>query len=285
MSRFVPLAVVLLAITVLWYGAAVWLNSAWVYDQAARDGGQVGFADMVAATMGQPRPVLPAPHQVAVEFSRMVFETRVTSPRSLVFHAWVTLSGTLMGFALGTVMGVILAVGIVYNRAMDMSVMPWAIASQMVPIVALAPMLAVVLAQLGAGPAVSKAFVASYLTFFPVVVGMVAGLRSPDPMQLDLLRTYGATGPAAFWKLRLPSSVKFLFTSAKVAIAAALVGTIVAELNQPTGLGARLLSGSYNGQTAMIWATLIVAALMAGALVVLIEVAERLTLRRMGIQP
>ena len=285
MSRFVPLAVVLLAIIALWYGVSVWLNSQWVYDQAARDGVQVGFADMVSATMGQPRPVLPAPHQVAVEFSRMVFETHVTSPRSLVFHAWVTLSGTLMGFVLGTVMGVILAVGIVYNRAMDMSVMPWAIASQMVPIVALAPMLAVVLAQLGLGPAVSKAFVASYLTFFPVVVGMVAGLRSPDPMQLDLLRTYGATGPAAFWKLRLPASVKFLFTSAKVAIAAALVGTIVAELNQPTGLGARLLSGSYNGQTAMIWATLIVAAMMAGALVVLIEMLERVTLRRMGMQP
>lgn len=282
MKAYLPITVVLAVILGLWYLATVWLNSQWVYDQAARDGVQVSFADMVRATMQQQRPVLPAPHQVATEFSKMVFETRVTSPRSLVFHAWVTLSGTLMGFVLGTVMGVILAVGIVYNRAMDMSVMPWAIASQMVPIVALAPMLSVVLSQLGLGPGVSKAFVASYLTFFPVVVGMVKGLRSPDPMQLDLLRTYGASGPAAFWKLRLPSSVKFLFTSAKIAIAAALVGTIVAELNQPTGLGARLLSGSYNGQTAMIWATLFVAALMAGALVLMIDVAERFTLRRMG---
>ena len=284
MKSFGPVAAVLLVIIGLWYAASVWLNSQWVYDSAARDGVQVGFADMVRATMDQPRPVLPAPHQVAAEFSRMVFETRVTSPRSLVFHAWVTLSGTLMGFVLGTLRGVILAVGIVYNRAMDMSVMPWAIASQMVPIVALAPMLSVVLSQLGAGPGVSKAFVASYLTFFPVVVGMVKGLRSPDPMQLDLLRTYSAGASAAFWKLRLPSSVKFLFTSAKVAIAAALVGTIVAELNQPTGLGARLLSGSYNGQTAMIWATLFVAAAMAGVLVLMIEVAERITLRRMGQQ-
>lgn len=282
MKAYLPITVVLAVILGLWYLATVWLNSQWVYDQAARDGVQVSFADMIRATMQQQRPVLPAPHQVATEFSKMVFETRVTSPRSLVFHAWVTLSGTLMGFVLGTVMGVILAVGIVYNRAMDMSVMPWAIASQMVPIVALAPMLSVVLSQLGLGPDVSKAFVASYLTFFPVVVGMVKGLRSPDPMQLDLLRTYGASGPAAFWKLRLPSSVKFLFTSAKIAIAAALVGTIVAELNQPTGLGARLLSGSYNGQTAMIWATLFVAALMAGALVLMIDVAERFTLRRMG---
>ena len=284
MKAYLPIASVLAAILVLWYGATVWLNSQWVYDQAAREGVAVSFADMIPATMNQQRPVLPAPHQVAAEFSKMVFETRVTSPRSLVFHAWVTLSGTLMGFALGTVMGVILAVGIVYNRAMDLSVMPWAIASQMVPIVALAPMLSVVLSQLGAGPPVSKAFVASYLTFFPVVVGMVKGLRSPDAMQLDLLRTYNASSSSAFWKLRLPASVKFLFTSAKVAIAAALVGTIVAELNQPTGLGARLLSGSYNGQTAMIWATLFVAAFMAGALVLVIEIAERVTLRRMGMQ-
>ena len=282
MKAYVPVATVLVVIVALWYGATVWLNSQWFYDQAARDGVQVSFSDMIPATMSQQRPVLPAPHQVAAEFSKMVFETRVTSPRSLVFHAWVTLSGTVMGFVLGTVMGVILAVGIVYNRAMDMSVMPWAIASQMVPIVALAPMLSVVLSQMGLGPSVSKAFVASYLTFFPVVVGMVKGLRSPDPMQLDLLRTYNAGSSAAFWKLRLPASVRFLFTSSKVAIAAALVGTIVAELNQPTGLGARLLSGSYNGQTAMIWATLFVAAMMAGALVLIIEVVERITLRRMG---
>ena len=282
MKAYVPVATVLVVIVALWYGATVWLNSQWFYDQAARDGVQVSFSDMIPATMSQQRPVLPAPHQVAAEFSKMVFETRVTSPRSLVFHAWVTLSGTVMGFVLGTVMGVLLAVGIVYNRAMDRSVMPWAIASQMVPIVALAPMLSVVLSQLGLGPSVSKAFVASYLTFFPVVVGMVKGLRSPDPMQLDLLRTYNAGSSAAFWKLRLPASVRFLFTSSKVAIAAALVGTIVAELNQPTGLGARLLSGSYNGQTAMIWATLFVAAMMAGALVLIIEVVERITLRRMG---
>ena len=282
MKAYIPLTCVLVVIVALWYVATVWLNSQWVYDQAARVDVQVEFREMVAATMNQKRPVLPAPHQVAAEFSKMVFETHVTSPRSLVFHAWVTLSGTLMGFALGTVMGVILAVGIVYNRAMDMSVMPWAIASQMVPIVALAPMLSVVLSQLGLGPPVSKAFVASYLTFFPVVVGMVAGLRSPDPIQLDLLRTYSASPSSAFWKLRLPASVRFLFTSSKVAIAAALVGTIVAELNQPTGLGARLLSGSYNGQTAMIWATLFVAALMAGALVLVIEGIERVTMRRMG---
>ncbi len=282
MSKALPFLTVIGMILCLWYAGAVLMNAQWERDQAARAGTTISFAEIVPKTMWQDRPVLPAPHQVAAEFSKMVFETRVTSPRSLVFHAWVTLSGTLMGFALGTVMGVLLAVGIVYNRAMDMSVMPWAIASQMVPIVALAPMLSVVLSQLGLGPSVSKAFVASYLTFFPVVVGMVKGLRSPDPMQLDLLRTYNAGSSAAFWKLRLPASVRFLFTSSKVAIAAALVGTIVAELNQPTGLGARLLSGCYNGQTAMIWATLFVAAMMAGALVLMIEVVERATLRRMG---
>ena len=282
MKNILPVLTVLGLILAVWYAATVALNARWVYDQAERAGTTVSFTEMIPLTMAQERAVLPAPHQVAAELWKGLTAQAVTSKRSLIYHGWVTLQATLCGFALGIVLGMGLAVGIVHSRAMDMSVMPWAIASQMVPIVALAPMLSVVLSQLGAGPSVSKAFVASYLTFFPVVVGMVKGLRSPDPMQLDLLRTYNASPSAAFWKLRLPASVKFLFTSAKVAIAAALVGTIVAELNQPTGLGARLLSGSYNGQTAMIWATLFVAALMAGALVLMIEGVERITLRRMG---
>ena len=139
----------------------------------------------------------------------------------------------------------LLAVGIVHNRAMDMSVMPWAIASQTIPILAIAPMVIVVLASIGITGLVPKAMISAYLSFFPVVVGMVKGLRSPDAMQLDLLRTYSASGAQTFWKLRWPSSMPYFFTSLKIGVAAALVGAIVGEL--PTGavagLGARLLSG------------------------------------------
>jgi NitT/TauT family transport system permease protein len=114
---------------------------------------------------------------------------------------------------------------------------------------------------------------------------MVKGLRSPDAMQLDLLRTYNARARDVLLKLRLPASVPYLFASLKVGVAAALVGAIVGEL--PTGavagLGARLLSGSYYGQTVQIWAALFAAALVAAALVTIIGAVERLTLGRMGL--
>ncbi|MGR3466960.1 MAG: ABC transporter permease, partial [Shimia sp.] len=239
----------------------------------------------LSGVWAQERPRLPAPHQIAVELWETTVEKRVTSRRSLVFHAWITLSATLLGFAIGTVMGILLAVGIVYNRAMDLSVMPWAIASQTIPILAIAPMIIVVLNSVGLQGLIPKSIISAYLSFFPVVVGMVKGLRSPDAMQLDLMRTYNAGGGSVFWKLRLPASLPFLFTSLKVGIAASLVGAIVGEL--PTGavrgLGARMLAGSYYGQTVQIWSALLMAALCAAVLVGIIGLIQRVTLKRMGL--
>ena len=286
MKSFLPILAVLLAIIALWYGAAVWLNAAWTHDQAARAGVSVSFAEVVTDTMGQDRPVLPAPHQVAAGLWQGFAGQAVTSKKSLVYHGWVTLSATLLGFAIGTGLGILLAVGIVYNRAMDMSVMPWAIASQTIPILAIAPMVIVVLASVGVTGLIPKSIISAYLSFFPVVVGMVKGLRSPDQMQLDQLRTYSAAPSQTFWKLRLPASVPYLFTSLKVSIAASLVGAIVGELpaGASAGLGARLLSGSYYGQTIQIWSALFAAALLAAALVAIVGGIERRTLTRMGMR-
>jgi len=285
MKHVLPVLTVVAAIIVLWYAAAVGLNRAWVYDQAERAGvAPVSGLALIAETWSQERPVLPAPHQVAVELVKTTFGMAPSSKRSLVYHGWVTLSATLLGFAIGTGLGILLAVGILHNRAMDMSVMPWAIASQTIPILAIAPMIIVVLNSVGLQGLVPKAIISAYLSFFPVVVGMVKGLRSPDQMQLDLLKTYNASNTEAFWKLRLPASMPYLFTSLKVGMAASLVGAIVGEL--PTGavagLGARLLSGSYYGQTVQIWAALFAAAIVAAGMVILIGVMERRTLKRMG---
>jgi NitT/TauT family transport system permease protein len=281
-NRVLPILTVLAALVAIWYAATVMMNRTWVYDQAARADTKVSFAEMVPLTMDQERPVLPAPHQVVKELVKSTIGTAPTSKKSLVYHGWITLSATALGFVIGTVLGCLLAVGIVYNRAMDMSVLPWAIASQMVPIIALAPMLTAILNTVGASPLVTKAVISAYLSFFPVVVGMVKGLRSPDVMQLDLLHTYSATGRQAFFKLRLPASMPYFFASAKVGIAASLVGAIVAELNQPAGLGARLLQGSYYGQTVQIWATLFLCAFLAALAVMAIAAVERGTLTRMG---
>ncbi len=162
--------------------------------------------------------------------------------------------------------------------------MPWAIVSQTIPILALAPMVIVVLGSMGVQGLFPKSLIAAYLSFFPVVVGMVKGLRSPSAMQLDLLRTYNASSSQGFWALRLPASTPYLFASFKIGISASLVGTIVAEL--PTGaragFGARMLVGDQYGQPLVSWAALFAAALTAAALVGLFSVAERVTLRRMG---
>ena len=299
---FFPVIAVICGLMAMWYIAVVPMNIKMALTDAERSGvvvtpsgakerrdrsaillvAQNPFA--IKATFALERPRLPAPHQVAIELWNSTVNKKITSKRSLVFHGWITLSATLLGFAIGTGLGILLAVGIVYSRAMDMSVMPWAIASQTIPILAIAPMIIVVLNSVGVQGLVPKAIISAYLSFFPVVVGMVKGLRSPDHMQLDLLKTYSANSSQGFWKLRLPSSMPYLFASLKIGIAASLVGAIVGEL--PTGavrgLGARLLSGSYYGQTIQIWSALLGAAFLAAALVAIIGLAQRITLKRMG---
>jgi len=284
MRNLIPVLTVVAVIVAIWYAAAVWLNAQWVLDAAARQDREIGTSELVLETWRQDKPRLPAPHQVVTELWETTVEKNITSKRSLVYHAWVTLSATLAGFAMGTALGVALAVGIVYVRVMDMSVMPWVIASQTIPILAIAPMIIVVLNAMGLSGLLPKAMISMYLSFFPVVVGMVKGLRAPSRMQLDQMRTWNATQGQEFLRLRLPSSMPYLFASLKVAMAASLVGAIVGEL--PTGavagLGARLLAGSYYGQTIQIWSALFMAAIVAAAMVGLIGLAQRLTLKRMG---
>ena len=267
-----PIFTILLIITAIWYASAVWLNSAWAYDKAKRANVSISFSEMVSDTMIQEKPLLPSPHQVIKEIYKTTVLKKVTSKRSLIWHGWITLSATLLGFAFGTALGIILAVGIVFSKSMDMSVMPWVITSQTIPILAIAPMIIVVLNAVGVSGLLPKAIISMYLSFFPVVVGMVKGLRSPDQMQLDQMRTWSAPKTTSFWKLRLPSSMPYLFASLKIGVAASLVGAIVGEL--PTGavagLGARLLAGSYYGQTIQIWSALICAAILAASLVAVI---------------
>jgi len=284
-AAILPVLTVVLAIIALWYLAAIWLNAAWTWDQAARAGTTPGLLDVLRDTMAQDRPKLPAPHQVAAELWKSVATLPPTSKRSLLYHAWITLSATLLGFAIGTAAGIALAIGIVHSRVMDMSIMPWAIASQTIPILAIAPMIIVVLNSVGVTGLLPKAVIAAYLSFFPVVVGMAKGLRSPEVSDLDLMRTYSASGLQTFLKLRVPASLPWLFTALKVAAAAALVGAIVGEM--PTGavagLGARLLSGSYYGQTVQIWTALFMAAALAAALVGVVGLVQRLVLGSMGL--
>ena len=280
-----PVLVVVMGIVVVWYAAAWWMNAAQALDRAERGGRTLSAAELFTDTMSQKRPVLPAPHQIAAEIWDTTAGKKITSKRSLVFHGWVTLSSTLAGFVLGTALGILLAVGIVHSRTLDASLMPWIITSQTIPILAIAPMVIVGLYNLGIEGLLPKAIISMYLSFFPVAVGMVKGLRAPDAMSLDLMHTYSATRAQTFRKLRLPASMPYLFASMKVGIAISLVGAIVAELpTVSTGLGARLLAGSYYGQTIQIWAALLFAAAIAAALVFLLGAIETVVLRRMGVR-
>ncbi|MEM9755724.1 MAG: ABC transporter permease [Pseudomonadota bacterium] len=314
MAAVAPVFGVVAILIAIWYAAVPPMNIAWAVDRAPDEvvtlPPDTGFAgavaraapgwalvvrnpDLVPGTLNQDRPVLPAPHQVMAELLSTTMgvapmrERRGEmrgNPRSLVFHAWQTLAPTVLGFVFGTAAGILLAIGIVHNRAMGMSVMPWAIASQMVPILAIAPMVIVVLNAVGISGLLPKSLISAYLSFFPVVVGMVKGLRSPAGPDLDLMHTYSASPSQVLWKLRFPAATPYLFASLKVGIAASLVGAIVAEL--PTGarfgLGSRLLSGSYYGQTIEIWSALFMAAICAATLVGLVGLTERLFSRRMG---
>lgn len=282
-----PLFTVLALILTIWYVATVFMNARIELERADRMGQSLTTSQLILNTMAMDRPILPAPHQIWSEIQVSVFERSPSSPRSLIFHAWITLSSSLVGFAMGTLLGITLAVGIVHSKVLDKSLLPWIIASQTIPILAIAPMIIIVFSTLGVTGLIPKAFISTYLAFFPVAIGMVKGLRSPEGMHLDLMRTYTATQSQTLWKLRLPSAMPYLFTSMKIAVAISLVGAIVGEL--PTGsqggIGARLLNSSYYGQTIQIWAALFMAAFMSAILVYIIGWIGTVVNRVMGAQP
>jgi NitT/TauT family transport system permease protein len=287
-TRVLPILTVLLAIVVVWYAGAIAMNAPWQNQLNGRANlTDVPFTDFVLQTWAQDRPVLPAPHQVVGEIWNATVALELTSKRSLAYHGWITLSSTLLGFVLGTGLGVALAVFIVHNEAANRSLMPWIIASQTIPILAIAPMVVVGLGAIGVTGTVPRALISMYLSFFPIVVGMVKGLRSPESIQLDLMHTYDASPWQTFWKLRWPAAMPMLFASMKVGIAISLVGAVVSELSNAAGggLGVRLLTGSYNGQTIQIWAALFIAAALAAVLVMIVGAAERMVNARMGVRP
>lgn len=273
-----PLLAVLGIVLVLWYALAVWLNAPQVIERtlAARPGW--GAADLMRSTWSMERPVLPAPHQIALDLFDSVVNWPLDSPRNLLFHAAVTSSATLLGFVMGSVLGAVLAVAIVHSRTLDRSLFPWIIASQTVPVLAIAPIIIVILGSVGISGTFPKAIISMYLCFFPVAVALVKGLRSPGVIETELLHTYAASSAQAFWKLRVPASLPFLFPSLRVGIAAGLVGAIVGELptGAQAGLGARLLTGSYYGNTVQIWSALVMSALLGLALTACVALAERL---------
>ena len=283
-SQVLPVLSIVLASLLAWYALTVYLNAPGAIERVLEPKGPWTWRDLLAATMSVPRPVLPAPHQVALDLYSSLVDWPLDSPRNLLFHVAVTGQSTLVGFAMGTALGLVLSVCIVHSRTLDRALLPWIVASQSVPVLAIAPIVLVILGTMGFSGVAPKAVIAMYLCFFPVTVAMVQGLRSPQVIETEMLHTYAATRWQALWLLRMPAALPFLFPALRVGIAAGLVGAMVAELptGAQAGLGARLLTGSYYGQTVQIWSALVMSALLGLVLTATVALVERTVLRNRG---
>ncbi|WP_318366647.1 ABC transporter permease [Enterobacter sp.] len=277
-QQIFPVGVMLLLALIFWYALAVALNAPGTIERVLTPRGAWDAGDLLAATLNAKRPLLPAPHQLVMDIWNSVTGWPVDSPRNLLLHTWVTASAALTGFAMGVLLGVLLAIGIVHSRTLDKALLPWIVASQTIPVLAIAPIVLIILGSLGITGLLPKATIAMYLCFFPVTLATVQGLRSPQKMEMELVHTWAASRIHTFWMVRIPSALPYLFPAFRVAIASGLVGTMVAELptGAQAGLGARLLTGSYYGNTIQIWSALVMASLLGLALTSLVILAERL---------
>ena len=186
------------------------------------------------------------------------------------------LIGSLAGFALGALFG--------RSRLLERGLMPFVVASQTIPMIAIAPMVVIWGGRIGWSPTVSVAVIAAYLAFFPVTINALRGLRSPDPAAVELMRSYAATENQILWKLRLPASLPYLFTALKIAATTSVIGAIVGELpaGVPDGLGRSLLNFNQYFITGpeRMYAAVIVSALLGIVFFAAVALAEYLVGRR-----
>ena len=202
----------------------------------------------------------------------------------LVDQALYTWTEAFIGFAMGAVIGIALASVFVHSGLLERAFVPYVVASQTVPIVALAPLIVV---GFGRG-LTSVVIIATYLTFFPVTIAVMRGLRSPDPRAVELMRSYAASRWDVYRKVRLPASVPYLFTALKIAAAASVVGTIIGEGpgGVPQGLGRAILNFNQQYITGpeKLWATILVASAVGVGFFLIVRLVEVLVLRRGGRQ-
>ncbi len=236
---------------------------------------------LMACFFALPQHPVPFPHWIAERVGPFFGKFALTDERNVVRATLYTTLGTLSALVLGGAIGILLAVVFVLLRPIERALLPWVIASQTVPIIALVPVLLLVLGNFGITIQTSllpTAIIGGYITFFPVVVGTVKGLRSVDPLALDLMRSYAASSAQVFVKVRFPAAVPFFFTSLKLGTAAALVGALVAETesNNRRGLGFQILGQVQSGNVADVWILLIISGILGIGLVALIGLLERL---------
>lgn len=256
-------------------GSSLWASTYTYYDHPACGTTQL------ECFLSMPQHPMPFPHWIVKRLGPFLSAYPLTDSRNVVRAALYTAVGTLAALLAGGVLGVLLATLFVAVRPLERALLPWVIASQTVPIIALVPVLLLLLGNAGVTVQTSlvpAALIGAYIAFFPVTVGTVTGLRSVDPLALDLMKSYAASPLQLFWKVRFPAAVPYLFVSLKLGAAAALVGALVAETesNNRLGLGYAIVGQVQAGNVSDVWILLLISALLGIGLVALVGLAQRL---------
>lgn len=210
-----------------------------------------------------PTFMAPSPSAIAVA----LYENAGTLWRNVL----PTMLEAALGFVFGNLFAILLAVWFVHSPIAERAVYPIAVFVKAIPIIALAPILVLIFGN-GLTP---KIIIAALICFFPTLVNMVQGLKSASPAMLDLMRVLSASPNEILWKVRLPASLPFLFAALRIAATSCVMGAIVAEwIGSTYGLGALIIDATFNYRSALLYATVVIAALLAVALFSLVSLAE-----------
>lgn len=280
LATIAPIVSVLIVLIALWYVGAVYFNLQYL-NVHERDVNPAGWAreswvQKLGDALTTSQPTMPTPTQTISDFV-----TRLTQGSTGQSDMWVDLLWTgraaLFGFLLGSAIAIVLAVIFLSSGLLARSLLPYVIASQTIPIVALVPPIMLVL---GLGLR-SEVLIAAYLAFFSVTISAYKGLLSVEPLALELMRSYAARSWQVFFKVRLPAALPFLFTGMKIGVTASLVGAIIAELpsGSPHGLGQSLLAASEYTDNVWLWSTMLAASCLGLLLYGLVVLSERLIVR------
>lgn len=219
---------------------------------------------LIVSGFGVPDYIAPSPLQVAGVF--------LEKGDILWINFLPTLFEAAAGFVLGNSVAILLAIWFVHSRFAEQAFYPIAVFINTIPIIAIAPILVLMLGN-GYAP---KIVIASLICFFPTLVNMVRGLKAVSPQMLELMQVLSATGPEILWKVRIHSSLPFLFAALKIASTTCVIGAIVGEwIGSNYGLGALIIEATYNFRAPMLYATVILGASMAVAGFAATTIAER----------
>ena len=267
LRKLATLLVVPVALIVLWEGYKwLWQTTGWGWPFVVND------------------TTMPHVYSILQAFSQPTTTGGPPLIQSLLHAAWFTMKEAIAGFLLGGVIGFGLAVLLAHVRLLERGLLPFVVGSQTVPILAIAPMVVIGLGSKGVQGWKSVAILAAWLTFFPVAINTLRGLKSPDRRAVELMQSYAASQWSILWRLRVPASLPYIFTALKISATASVIGAIIGETpaSIQNGLGGAIVNFNqyYSIEPQELWATNIIAALLGIAFFLAVIGAEKALVRR-----